>query len=54
MSKWKNADNREINVSGIKQRHRKSGIALNSEGSFSNEIETAPLALLQVPKLVFF
>lgn len=54
VSKWKNADNREINVSGIKQRHRKSGIALNSEGSFSNEIETAPLALLQVPKLVFF
>lgn len=38
--------NKEINVSGIKQRHRKSGIALNSEGSLSNETETAPLVLL--------
>lgn len=34
----------EINVSGIKQRHRKSGIGLNSEGSPSNKTETAPLA----------
>lgn len=37
--------NKETNVSRIKQRHRKSGVASNIEGSLSNEIETAPLVL---------